>query len=807
MQGKISSITYRLQEKRAFGSYLIIVGAIGLWLMGVSNKAIAQVMPPPIPPLEVPEEIKFADLNLKIKPYQKDKIRDFAKKLTANNRVFRASVDRADAYMHLIERVLEEEGVPTDFKYLPLQESQLQSDVVSASNAVGFWQFKAETATDYKLRIDTAMDERMHIMASTRAAARYIKKNNQYLNNWLHALLSYYAGLRGARSIVNPDEAGQKELSVDSSTHWYITKFLAHKLAYEENLNRNPLPPLKVLTYDECEDKTLAEISAETGINLDTLAMYNKWLKTSRVPRDKDYTVLLPTFSGNSLGLLVMQEKPVLGVSENLKPYEKKIFFNLITVKEKAPDTVGKSAEYKSKIPIFLSWNGLKAIMARKSDNITTLALQSDVDRDDFLRYNDMRVYDLVVEGQVYYLEKKRRKAKVPYHTVRPGETVWEIAQNYGIRQEKLLEKNRMEKPELLTPGRVMWLRRTRPKDEPIEYKPVPQPIFRSNTPKTEIVSTNPAIPSTPNRATRPLVDVRPPATDSVTKSIPATSPAPRPEKPLEVKPAEPKPAVAKPTEAKAAEEEDEDDEEEGKLVTIEEEDDEEETPAVENPSAKPKKETPSEGEKEEKKSASVAAPKVDTAKNNTLLGPNPALEGDTNYIKHVLEPAQTLFAVSFKYNVLLDSLKRWNKINDNTSLKPGMALYIKKRVQYKAPPIISGDLETVRKELKAQAEQQKKKDTPAKEKPKEVAKPLAKQAPSLEEPSVDTAGRVKQENTNPSEGIETKTHTVQAGETLFRIAKQYGLTVKEILEANGKSQPNINVGEKLKIPAKTNKP
>ena len=43
-------------------------------------------------------------------------------------------------------------------------------------------------------------------------------------------------------------------------------------------------------------------------------------------------------------------------------------------------------------------------------------------------------------------------------------------------------------------------------------------------------------------------------------------------------------------------------------------------------------------------------------------------------------------------------------------------------------------------------------------------------------------------------------THTVQAGDTLFRIAKNNGLTLSELRALNGLTSNNIRVGQVLKV-------
>src|SRR5688500_15392387 len=136
-------------------------------------------------PPQVPHKMQFAGMTLTIRDDARKEIQKDVNALTQSPRHHNIKVERAKTYFPLIEKVFEEERVPDDFKYLALQESALIADAVSTSNAVGFWQFKDYTAVEMGLRVDKEIDERLNIVSSSRAAARYIKKNNFYFNNWI----------------------------------------------------------------------------------------------------------------------------------------------------------------------------------------------------------------------------------------------------------------------------------------------------------------------------------------------------------------------------------------------------------------------------------------------------------------------------------------------------------------------------------------------------------------------------------------------------------------------------------------------
>ena len=126
----------------------------------------------------VPRSVGFAGMNIQLDEDARAVVQSDVKALLTNKKFWEAKLDRCLLFFPIVEGVLIDEDVPIDFKYLAVQESNLQPDAVSASNAVGFWQFKKETAVDYGLRVDDQVDERKNITSSTRAAAKYLKKSN-----------------------------------------------------------------------------------------------------------------------------------------------------------------------------------------------------------------------------------------------------------------------------------------------------------------------------------------------------------------------------------------------------------------------------------------------------------------------------------------------------------------------------------------------------------------------------------------------------------------------------------------------------
>jgi pSer/pThr/pTyr-binding forkhead associated (FHA) protein len=81
----------------------------------------------------------------------------------------------ASGKLTLIRAMLEADKLPPDLAYLPLVESALVQNQVSAAGAVGPWQLTPATARALGLRVDKEVDERLDLHKATRAGSRYLR--------------------------------------------------------------------------------------------------------------------------------------------------------------------------------------------------------------------------------------------------------------------------------------------------------------------------------------------------------------------------------------------------------------------------------------------------------------------------------------------------------------------------------------------------------------------------------------------------------------------------------------------------------
>ncbi|MBN10140.1 MAG: murein transglycosylase [Flavobacteriaceae bacterium] len=140
---------------------------------------------------------------------------------------------RAAKYFPIIEPILQENGIPDDFKYLAVIESGL-THVVSPAGAEGFWQFMPQTARDYGLEVNGDIDERLHLIKATESAAAYLIDAYAEFGNWTLAAAAYNAGVQRIKySLEKQQTKSYYDLHLNEETSRYMYRILATKLIFE----------------------------------------------------------------------------------------------------------------------------------------------------------------------------------------------------------------------------------------------------------------------------------------------------------------------------------------------------------------------------------------------------------------------------------------------------------------------------------------------------------------------------------------------------------------------------------------------
>lgn len=137
---------------------------------------------------------------------------------------------RTTRYFPAIEKILGENDLPDDIKYLAIAESALRVHAGSRKGAMGMWQLMPQTAKRYGLLVNGNVDERRNPILSAAAAVRYLKDLHDRFGSWSLCLAAYNMGEEGLEAeILEQGITDFYRLYLPLETQRFILRILAIK--------------------------------------------------------------------------------------------------------------------------------------------------------------------------------------------------------------------------------------------------------------------------------------------------------------------------------------------------------------------------------------------------------------------------------------------------------------------------------------------------------------------------------------------------------------------------------------------------
>lgn len=253
----------------------------------------------------IPNSMKFCGQEIDLTKFDRKERLD--KELLTNTFYHSSTFQyfkRANRHFGTLERILEEENMPDDLKYLSLIESGL-TQAVSPSGAKGFWQFMPAAAKEFGLTVNREIDERYHVEKSTRAACAYLKNAYARFEDWPLTAAAYNRGMGGiASDLENQKVDDYFDIHLNRETGRYFFRMLALKLIFESP-EEYGFHPDEMYLYEPWETRKisvdtsitdLVQWAIDNGSNYRELKVLNPWIlgKTLTVSSTKTYVIELP---------------------------------------------------------------------------------------------------------------------------------------------------------------------------------------------------------------------------------------------------------------------------------------------------------------------------------------------------------------------------------------------------------------------------------------------------------------------------------------------------------------------------------
>ena len=293
-------------------------------------------------------------------------------------------------YFPLFEEALSKYNIPIEVKYLAIVESALNPKAKSRVGATGLWQFMYNTGLQYKLDVNSYIDERSDPIKATEAACKYLSGMYNIFGDWDLVLASYNCGPGNVTKAIRRSN-GQTNYwnirkNLPKETAGYLPAFLATMYIMEYHNEHGINKPKALVNYFATDTiivkKQLSfnQISRLIDISEAELQFLNPSYKLNVIPVIE-----------NKINYLRLPQEKIAVFTSN----EDKIYYfanyeaNLREKPNKEPVYVKDSLSFYTSEKKYVT--KFKKYKVRKGDNLSEIASKFDVTISDIKKWNGLK--------------------------------------------------------------------------------------------------------------------------------------------------------------------------------------------------------------------------------------------------------------------------------------------------------------------------------------------------------------------------------------------------------------------------------
>ena len=405
-----------------------------------------------------------------------DKVKKWIEFYTRNTATRRYMLGMSEYYMPFFEETFDRYNLPIELKYMAIIESALNPRARSRSGAVGLWQFMYPTGKMYGLEINSYVDERMDVLKSTDAAARYLRDMYKIFGDWNLSIAAYNSGAGNVKKAIRRS-GGKTDFweiypYLPKETRGYIPAYIAalYSMTYYKEHNIVPKKvDMKIVTDTVMINKKLhlKQVSEYLKIDFEKLTILNPQYKQHIIPGHyKPYPLRLPFEKISDFlvseeeiykykdSLYLTDQVKIIKASKDDRPYisnynysppsnkgKKKLYYNI-----KSGDTYSNIAEwYDVSTNDLKYWNNTRSTKLQIGQKVEVWVPASKYSH--YSKINTMNVK----QKDITNIPTKKTKSNIVkpdknkhiVYTIKSGDNLWSIAKKYsGTSAENIKQIN-----------------------------------------------------------------------------------------------------------------------------------------------------------------------------------------------------------------------------------------------------------------------------------------------------------------------------------------------------------------------------
>ncbi len=417
----------------------------------------------------------------------------------------------AEIYFPLFEEHLDRYDIPLEMKYLAVVESALNPTAGSHAGAKGLWQFMYGTGKVYGLKVTSLIDERYDPYEATIAACEHFNDLYDIYGDWSLVMAAYNSGAGNVNKAIRRAGGVKSYWAIwpflPRETRGYVPAFIAVYYTMTHAAEHNLYPVHPGILYNEIDTVSVHDVlsfdqvNEMLGLPMEQIKLLNPIYKKGIIPY-KDGSRFVLRLPREYIGDFINNEQALYAYKTKAGTEKEKLLAEIKKAQERtihvvrSGENLGTIARrYHVYVSQLKAWNNLRGSTiyprqrlvvypsarynpnaaptastssaspapggthtVRSGENLGLIAKKYGCSVSQLKTWNNLS-RSTIHPGQKLIVSSQSapeidKNAEYIYHTVKSGDTLWDIAKMYdGVTVSQIKQLNNIGNARRLKPG------------------------------------------------------------------------------------------------------------------------------------------------------------------------------------------------------------------------------------------------------------------------------------------------------------------------------------------------------------------